>query len=160
MGEIKFRGKNEENGEFVYGYYIKHQKITPYAMYHNEEDRKAHLECEHLIAKDGFSDWGLPKPLNFFKVIPETVGQFTGLKDKNGKEIYDGDIVKWGHANEYSRENPVKIAEVKINPDIQFHSQVGIFKFGSFAYADRIDRDLEVIGNIYENPELLKIGNS
>ena len=81
--------------------------------------------------------------------------QFTGLQDNNGKEIYEGDVVKWGHAREWSIENPIRIAEVKINPDIQFHSQVGVFKFGNFAYADSIDKDLEVIGNIFENPDLI-----
>ena len=81
--------------------------------------------------------------------------QYTGLKGKNG-EIYEGDIVKWGHLNQWSREQPHRIAEVKFDPDIQFHSQVGVFNFGSFAYRDTTETDLEVIGNIYENPELIK----
>jgi uncharacterized phage protein (TIGR01671 family) len=93
------------------------------------------------------------KPLPFLDL---ELMQYTGLKDKSGKEIYEGDIVKWGHAREYSREKPIRIAEVKIDPDIQFHAQVGIFKFGSFAYADTTEKDLEIIGNIYQNPELLK----
>jgi hypothetical protein len=46
------------------------------------------------------------------------------------------------------------IAEVKFEPDIQFHSQVGVFPFGSFGYKET-NKYLEVIGNIYENPELL-----
>ena len=82
-------------------------------------------------------------------------GRSTGLKGKNG-EIYEGDIVKWGHLNQWSREQPHRIAEVKFDPDIQFHSQVGVFNFGSFAYRDTTETDLEVIGNIYENPELIK----
>lgn len=80
--------------------------------------------------------------------------QYTGLKDSKGREIYEGDIVKCGHLSKWTYENPVRIAEVKICPDIEFHSQVGVFKFGAFAY-QKTEEALEVIGNTHENPELL-----
>ena len=131
MREIKFRVsiKCSQCGFKGFQYYEWNgQSFTPNGYY----------KCEH----------------NKMEIVGD-IQQFTGLKDKNDKDIYEGDIIKWGHAREWSRENPIRIAEVKINPDIQFHSQVGIFKFGNFAYDDSIDKDLEVIGNIFENPELL-----
>jgi uncharacterized phage protein (TIGR01671 family) len=88
-------------------------------------------------------------------VRPETVGQFTGLKDKNGKEIYEGDVVT-GHTRyerdsddvEWTREHPA-IVEWRTE-------EAGFYPF-TMNNRWRCDvKNIEVIGNIYENPELLK----
>lgn len=98
----------------------------------------------------------------------ENVMQFTGLHDKNGKEIYEGDVVNWGMHHPNSEERFHRYAIVEFNPDIQFNiifyinSQNGlkketdghIFRFGQFAYKET-EKHLQVLGNIYENPELL-----
>jgi len=88
-----------------------------------------------------------------YEVDPETVGQYTGLTDKNGKKIFEGDIVKFNRANALGYTTS-RIGEVK------YYDELPIF----YIYANTGDawdwcvcEEIEVIGNIHDNPELLEV---
>lgn len=88
--------------------------------------------------------------------------QYTGLKDKNGVEIYEGDIVKWGHVEGFIEMSGVRVAVVDMSNSCDgltfdaFKPVVHRFKIGNFMYRQSTDKCMEVIGNIHQNPELLK----
>lgn len=125
MREIKFRGKRTDNGEMWYG------------------DLSHHATGKVFIKN-------IKKGINgTFEVVFNTVGQFTGLYDKYGKEIYEGDIVRYtkglyGYKSTYSTYNEI----------VKVYIDVGISVFEPFTSSDMIE--CEVIGNIHDNPELIK----
>ena len=132
MRTIKFRGKDIETGKWLYGnIQVPSKQNVPYFMW----------DCDH----------------NQKEVIPKTIGQFTGLLDKNGKEIYEGDIIFSQkcdcravlHKIEYNVDNAMFVAKP---------IQGWYFDFCPVR-KDWVDKyGKEIIGNIHDNPELLEGG--
>ena len=95
-------------------------------------------------------------------IIPETVGQYTGLTDKNGKKIFEGDIVKGRHWTSYTNKNPEEYHLWLVD----WSERSGLITFtcsptssAILSIHDFADlSEIEVIGNIHDNPELLKGG--
>lgn len=99
---------------------------------------------------------------NWCPVKRETVGQFTGLLDKNGKEIYEGDIIKV--TGEFAIDNYGIVKWSQQEDDYTYHCGFMVdwqeeVKRRSHLSFWANHREIEIIGNIYENPELLKEAN-
>lgn len=134
MREILFRGKRVDNGEWVEGFYVNVPE-----HYKQEMSGKSYI----VSINNGL----------FMEVVPETVGEYTGLTGKNGKKIFEGDIVECKWFNAMVR--------------IEHRKHLIIFSDGSFCAEWYIGQDnyhndlhntfdIKVIGTIYDNPELLE----
>jgi len=149
MREILFRGKRKDNGEWASAtsifkaecagdlrFYIN--SLSDATVYFNSDGNitrtETELDCEWL------------------EVIQETVGQFTGLTDKNGKKIFEGDILKRTNGNKYLWYVDFKLSAFCANQsNCNYACELG-------ELLEMIE--LEVIGNIHDNPELLEEGDS
>ena len=131
MREILFRGKRIDNGEWVTGFYVHYDDTKD-----NHED-----DCDYIVGIH------TGKHFPFFEVIPETVGQYTGLTDKNGKKIFEGDIVE--------RKRSDKTSYYQICYDEGIASFIGLRGIGFTRFVYDSER-FEVIGNIYDNSELIE----
>ena len=165
MRTTKYRGYDKEGRCWRYGYYFLKEDITLCAIYDSkeqwEEDKKKNEH--HLILWNGFSDWNMPK-LNYqSEVAGESVGQFTGLYDKNKKEIYNGDIVK-STKSKYKRLDDDGIYEVYFNKFLCHYALIASRnkwetkhgQYDNYSLTECKAKEFEVIGNIYENLELLE----
>ena len=139
--EVIFRGKRADNGEWVEGDVLQ-------TRYHS-----GHIEYQIMPQAPVSSA---------YPVIPETVGQYTGLTDKNGKKIFEGDIVKCTDM----------INDFEFNAVVEFGNPNGEYNWGyqlKFISGEESNFDIlcwvdmketgayiEIIGNIHDNPELME----
>ena len=131
MREILFRGKRLDNGEWVYGFYSM-QNLN-------------HGFVPVIIQFDGGST--MPAA-----VIPETVGQYIELKDKNGIKIFEGDILHC--ISRFDRANMVVLFEEGEFRLVLCEKYLSYEMGGGFSHVGCFEK--KVIGNIYDNPELLE----
>ena len=142
MREIKFRGTRLDNGEWIYGSLL---------VSHFKDDKKERYFITQFSGNYTFEH----------EVDPNTVGQFTGLRDKNGRDIWEGDIFKEdgsGIVRSVFRvpgglafeDNPVSFG---------YDHRAPVYPYSSIAEMQSVSwlsQCCEVIGNIHDDPELLK----
>lgn len=139
MREIKFRGKRVNGGEWVKSMTISYGTIK-------RKMSKIFFEIN---------------PGKWVGIIPNTIGQFTGLKDKSEKEIYEGDIISVNgkypklirYIDEWASYCLANLTDLDCDLKTRYWHQV------SPCWWTDYKREIKVIGNVYDNPELLKGGN-
>ena len=132
MREILFRGKNIDTGKWVYGGY----SLYPHTRF---PARPTIYEVDH----------GCWHPV---EIVPETLGQYTGMKDRNGKKIFEGDIVDCWSEGVNAKGT---VQQRKDGMWIIYPSWQKLIMW-NLCPDEHCNTTVNIIGNIHDNPELLK----
>lgn len=149
MRDIKFRGKDREN--WHYGDLVKEIRHHDNKLF---DGVITHIKNYEYNNGTYVGD--------MFPVNPETVGQYTGLKDENGKEIYEGDIIEFsydmfvGNFDTFIAKGKVVFEEGAFYVEV-FENERTTKDEAYLLYSINLDT-IELMGNIYDNPELLEKG--
>ena len=166
MREILFRGKQTDKDKWIYGVPVKGTSA----------DESEILIIESVFKCDEYACRGC----EFTPVIPSTVGQYTGLKDNNGKRIFEGDIIRYADLYDYncyleSIDNPevydnIDLGNIWTIDEVVYGIKVGYPAFdlnkhdfetnGLSELSESGQYFYEVIGNVYDNPELLEVNKN
>lgn len=135
--EVAFRGKRCSDGKWVYGFYVE-----------SKTSWRGHKPHKSWIVPDAISNGGFFNVLGRYAVKDDTVGQFTGMCDKNCKKVFEGDVVHvvWQDPMFCQWHERTVLVEFK-------YGRFTVYQSKPFEHSDK--RYFEVIGNIYDNPELL-----
>lgn len=152
--EIKFRGKGIEEydkDKWYYGSYFIYNAINYFCLDDGsrtkEIDEKIKNNIKHKIIFEVQGDLNMENHIKLADVNPETVGQYTGLDDKNGKEIYEGDIVGDNKIKWIVKWNKHRMGFCLYPTTKQLYDEMPINVENKLGF--------KKLGNIYDNPELL-----
>ena len=154
--EIKFRGYDPDTKRWYYGSLVKQNKTT----YVTSEDYDQNpSNTEWFIFWDEMTDWCLPNRHLQGSVDPKSIGEYTGLHDKNKRKIYESDILKVTGEDGESYAATVKWFGDEDYPAFDLAGIPAAWNYDANALATIFQSGVEtceVIGNIFENPELLE----
>ena len=135
--EILFRGKSIGTGEWLYGNLFNYGLTPP-----------TNVPCISVCVPTSWEDVRL-----FYAVHPDTIGQYTGLKDKNGKKIFEGDVLDYTIFDVFGEEHQCKGVVKWADDCLICDNSDGV---NGLAWVVKQSIELDVIGNITNNPELMK----
>ena len=156
MREILFRGKRTDNGKWEEGYIYEHEPPLQCLVPENYVPDPS----QWFIVKTGFADWNMPRQVEFIEVEQDTICQYTGRTDKNGKRVFEGDILQlftiWADGT-VEPDEALAIVQFWENDQCYVLTTLDGHHCDDFENYGKPEY-YEVIGNIHDNPELMDGG--